>query len=39
MIGAVATTHSVMQKLFTVQKEKHLHTELVLDVFLTNCKS
>ena len=28
----------VMQKLFTVQKEKHLHTEHGLDVFLTNCK-
>ena len=27
MIGGVATTHFVMQKLFTVQKEKHLHTE------------
>ena len=24
MIGGVATTHFVMQKLFTVQKEKHL---------------
>ena len=32
-IGDVATTHFVMQKLFTVQKEKHLHTELGLDVF------
>ena len=38
MIGGVATTHFVMQKLFAVQKEKHLHTEHGLDVFLTNCK-
>ena len=33
MIGGVATTHFVMQMLFTVQKEKHLHTEHGLDVF------
>ena len=33
MIGGVATTYSVMQKLFTVQKEKHLHTEHGLDFF------
>ena len=38
MIGCVATTHFVMQKLFIVQKEKHLHTEHGLDVFLINCK-
>ena len=34
MIGGVATTHFVMQILFTVQKEKHLHTKHGLDVFL-----
>ena len=39
MIGGVATTHFVMQKLFTVQKEKHLHTKLGLDVFSLNCNS
>ena len=39
MIGGIATTHLVLQKLFTVHKEKHLHTEDELDVFLTNCKS
>ena len=33
MIGGVATTHFVMQILFTVQKEKLLHTEHGLDVF------
>ena len=33
MIGGVANTHLVMQKLFTVQKEKRLHTEHGLDVF------
>ena len=38
MIEGVATTHFVMQILFTVQKEKHLHTEHGLDVFLINCK-
>ena len=38
MIGGVATTHFVMQILFTVQKEKQLHTEHGLDVFLINCK-
>ena len=27
LIGGVATTHFVMQKLLTVQKEKQLHTE------------
>ena len=26
MIGGVATTYTVMQILFTLQKEKHLHT-------------
>ena len=39
MIGGVAITHFVMQKLFTVQKKKQLHTEHGLDVFLTNCES
>ena len=34
----VATTHFVMQILFTVQKEKHLHTKRGLDIFLINCK-
>ena len=38
MIGGVATTHFIMQILFTVQKEKLLHTEHGLDVFLINCK-
>ena len=38
MIGGVATTHFVMQILFTVQKKKHLHTEHGLDVCLKNCK-
>ena len=33
LIGGVATTRFVMQILFTVQKEKHLHTEHGLDVF------
>ena len=33
MIGGVATTHFVMQILFTVQKEKLLLTEHGLDVF------
>ena len=33
MIGGVAATRFAMQKLFTVQKEKHLHTEHGLDVF------
>ena len=32
VIGGVATTHFVMQKLFTVLKEKHLPTEHGLDV-------
>ena len=32
-IGYVAITHFVMQILFIVQKEKHLHTEHGLDVF------
>ena len=32
MIGGVATTHFVMQILFTVQKENDLHTEHELDV-------
>ena len=27
MIGVVAATHFVMQKLFTLQKEKHPHTK------------
>ena len=27
MIGGVAITHFVMQKLFTVLKEKHLNTD------------
>ena len=27
MIGGVAAAHFVMQKLFTVQKEKHFNTE------------
>ena len=39
MIGGVATNHFDNQKLSTVQKEKHLHTEHGLDVYLTNCKS
>ena len=34
MIGGVAATRFAMQELFTVQKEKHLHTEHGLDVFL-----
>ena len=34
MVGGVTATHFVMQKIFTVQKEKHLHTEHGLDVFL-----
>ena len=38
MNGDVATTHFVMQILFTVQKEKHLHTEYGLDFFKINCK-
>ena len=38
MIGGVATTNFAMQKLFAVQKEKHLRTEHGLDVFKTNCK-
>ena len=38
MIGGVAITPFVMQILFTVQKEKHLHMEHGLDVFLINCK-
>ena len=33
MIGGVAAAHFVMQKFFTVQKEKHLHTEHGRDVF------
>ena len=36
MIGGVAITHFVMQVLFTVQTEKHLHTEHGLDVYLIN---
>ena len=42
VIGSVSTNHFVMQRLFNVQKEKHLHTEDGLDVFLTiskTCKS
>ena len=35
MNGGVATSDFVMQKVFTVQKEKHLHTEHGLDVFLS----
>ena len=34
MIGGVATTFFVMQKLFTVQKEKHLHKEYGLEIFV-----
>ena len=33
MFGGVAATQFVMQKVFTVQKEKHLHTEQGFDVF------
>ena len=32
-IGGVGTTHFVIQKLYTVQKQKHLHAEHGLDVF------
>ena len=32
-IGGVATTHFIMQKFFTEQKEKHLDKEHGLDVF------
>ena len=34
MIGDVATTDFVMQKLFTAQKKKHLHKKHGLDVFI-----
>ena len=35
-VRRVATIHIVMQKIFTVQKEKHLHTEHG-HVFSINC--
>ena len=38
MIWGIANSPFMMQKLFIVQKEKHLHTEHELDVFITNCK-
>ena len=38
MTGVVTTTHFVLRKLFTLQKEKKLHTEHGLDVFGINCK-
>ena len=33
MTGGLATTHFVMQKFFTEQKERHFETEHGLDVF------
>ena len=33
MTGGVVTTHFVMQKIFTVQKENNLHTKHGIDDF------
>ena len=39
LIAGLANTHFDMQKLFTVQKEKLLQTDMDSTFFLTNCKS